>query len=87
VIEPDLLIVCTTCGAVTTRFYLDDHKRWHEEHHHRRAPDETLRLPPIGDTVRRRPPVPGVRDLKGAELLRALADELEADADVDGDDL
>jgi hypothetical protein len=51
------------------------------------ATAQTMRLPPIGDTVRRRPPVPGVRELKGAELLRALADELDADDDVDGDDL
>lgn len=39
----------------------------------------TLQLPPIGETVRRRPPVPNVRELKGPELLRALADELDRD--------
>jgi hypothetical protein len=53
----------------------------------------TTRLPPIGETVRRRPPVPpAVRELKGPELLRALADELDrdglsiADLDTEGDD-
>jgi hypothetical protein len=39
----------------------------------------TERLPPIGSTVRRRPPVPNVRELQGPELLRALADELDRD--------
>lgn len=51
------------------------------------ALDETLRLPPITDTVRRRPPVPAVRDLAGAELLRALADAIDADDDLDGEEL
>lgn len=87
------LIACTMCGAVTTRFLLNDHHQWHRENGHRpvgvAAPalDETLRLPPIGDTVRRRPPAPGVRELKGAELLRALADELDADDELDGEEL
>jgi hypothetical protein len=58
-------------------------------------PAETMRLPPIGETVRRRPPVPPpavVRELKGAELLRALATELdredleELDREDQGDD-
>jgi hypothetical protein len=49
-----------------------------------RRPDEddapTAKLPPIGETVRRRPPVPpAVRELRGPELLRALADELDRD--------
>jgi hypothetical protein len=43
----------------------------------------TAKLPPITETVRRRPPVPHVRELKGAELLRALAAELE---DLDDDE-
>jgi hypothetical protein len=54
----------------------------------------TQKLPPIGETVRRRPPVPpAVRELKGPELLRALADELDrdglsiADLDTEDDDL
>lgn len=47
----------------------------------------TERLPPIGETVRRRPPVPApVRELKGSALLRALADELDADG-LGGEDL
>jgi hypothetical protein len=48
----------------------------------------TAKLPPITDSVgpRRRPPA-GVRELRGAELLRALADELDSDDDVNGDDL
>jgi hypothetical protein len=59
------------------------------------ADDETRPFPPIGGTVRRRPPVPPpaeVKDLQGAELLRALADEMErqgfdvADLDDDGAD-
>jgi hypothetical protein len=50
----------------------------------------TEKLPPIGETVRRRPPVPpSVRELKGPELLRALADELDRDGlsldDLDDD--
>jgi hypothetical protein len=40
----------------------------------------TVRLPPITDTVRRRPPVPDVRELRGPELLDALADELRREA-------
>lgn len=49
--------------------------------------DETRPLPPIGETVRRRPPVPApVRELKGSALLRALADELDADG-LGGEDL
>lgn len=47
----------------------------HEAPAHDDAP--TVRLPPIGATVRRRPPPPSVRELKGAELLRALAEELD----------
>lgn len=40
---------------------------------------ETMRLPPITETVRRRPPVPAaaVRELRGSALLRALAEQLE----------
>jgi hypothetical protein len=40
----------------------------------------TAKLPPLGVTVRRRPPVPPpavVEELTGPELLRALARELE----------
>jgi hypothetical protein len=36
----------------------------------------TAKLPPIRETVLRRPPA-AVRELKGPELLRALADELD----------
>jgi hypothetical protein len=39
----------------------------------------TERIPPIRDTVRRRPPVPDIRELRGAELLHALGDALERD--------
>lgn len=39
----------------------------------------TAKLPPYRETVLRRPPVPDVRELKGAELLRALASEIERD--------
>jgi hypothetical protein len=42
--------------------------------------DQTRPFPPIGTTVRRRPPVPPaaqIQELTGADLLRALADELE----------
>lgn len=51
-----------------------------------RANDDTVQLPPITDTVRRRPPVPGVRELQGAALLRALAAELDAGTFSDDDD-
>lgn len=46
----------------------------------------TVQFPPIRETVLRRPPPPAVRELRGAELLMALAEEL-AKADRDGDDL
>lgn len=50
----------------------------------------TAKLPPIRETVLRRPPPPEVRELKGPELLRALADqiavELAEDEDQDEDD-
>jgi hypothetical protein len=42
----------------------------------------TAKLPPITDTIRRRPPVPDVRELKGAELLEALAAAIRADEDL-----
>lgn len=42
----------------------------------------TVKFPPIRETVLRRPPPPTVRELKGAELLRALADEMEQDDDL-----
>jgi hypothetical protein len=45
--------------------------------------DRTRPFPPIGATVRRRPPVPpaaDVQELQGVELLRALADAIEADS-------
>jgi hypothetical protein len=45
----------------------------------------TQKFPPISETVLRRPPPPTVRELTGAELLRALADELAAYDDEDGD--
>lgn len=48
--------------------------------------DRTRPFPPIGATVRRRPPVPpAVERLQGAELLRALADAIDADS-VTGDE-
>lgn len=47
----------------------------------------TERMAPIRETVLRRPPPPEVRELKGAELLRALADAIADDPDVDGEDL
>lgn len=50
--------------------------------------DQTRPFPPIGTTVRRRPPVPAaavVQELQGADLLRALADAIEADS-VTGDE-
>lgn len=48
----------------------------------------TQKLPPIRETVLRRPPPPQVRELSGAELLRALAAEIEKDLDpsVTGDE-
>lgn len=48
----------------------------------------TQKLPPIRETVLRRPPPPQVRELKGAELLLALAAELKRDTDpsVTGDE-
>jgi hypothetical protein len=87
VIDPDELTACTGCGAVTTVYAAGTHRAWHELNGHRfnsaPAPGDdapTTRLPPIGETVRRRPPVPpAVRELKGPELLRALADELDRD--------
>jgi hypothetical protein len=57
------------------------------------AEDSTRPFPPIGGTVRRRPPVPppaDVEQLQGPALLRALADELQRQgfdvADLDDDD-
>lgn len=51
----------------------------------------TQKFPPIGETLRRRPPVPPpaeVRELRGAELLRALAGALEREdlAELDRED-
>lgn len=47
----------------------------------------TAKLPPIGATIRRRPPVPATaRELKGAELLRALADAIDDDEDLADDE-
>jgi hypothetical protein len=45
----------------------------------------TAKLPPIRETVLRRPPA-AVRELKGPELLRALADAMDADG-LDVEDL
>lgn len=46
----------------------------------------TERLPPLRETILRRPPAPDVRELKGAALLRALADAIGDDEDLDDDD-
>lgn len=48
----------------------------------------TMKLPPIGETVRRRPPVPNVRELDPGTpaMLRALADAMDADG-LDVEDL
>jgi len=46
----------------------------------------TAKLPPIRETVLRRPPAPVVRQLERAELLRALAAEIERDLQDDEDD-
>jgi hypothetical protein len=46
----------------------------------------TQKFPPISETTRRRPPAPEVRELRGSELLRALADELDRE-DLDDEDL
>ncbi len=49
----------------------------------------TMRLPPVRDRVGilRRPPAPEVRELRGADLLRALAEQLANEDDEDqGDD-
>lgn len=51
------------------------------------AADETRPMQPIRETVRRRPPAVGIEELKGAALLRALADELERDPELDGEQL
>jgi hypothetical protein len=48
-----------------------------------------MRLPPVRDRVGilRRPPAPEVRELRGADLLRALAEQLANEDDEDqGDD-
>lgn len=45
----------------------------------------TAKLPPVRERIL--PPLPGVRELKGAELLRALADAMDEDPDVDGESL
>lgn len=48
----------------------------------------TAKLPPITDTVRRRPPPPrALSEMKGAELLHAILDAIEADPDTAGEDL
>lgn len=44
----------------------------------------TAKLPPYRETVLRRPPAAEVRELKGRELLLALAAELADDQDADG---
>jgi hypothetical protein len=46
----------------------------------------TAKLPPIRDTVLRRPPPPAVRELTGRELLLALAEELRGDLDDEDDE-
>jgi hypothetical protein len=46
----------------------------------------TQRMAPIRDTVLRRPPAVEVRELRGPELLRALADELDREG-LDGEQL
>lgn len=53
------------------------------DHGRRDDDDPTQKFPPIRDTVHlRRPPVPQVRELGRAELLRALALEIQADGDL-----
>lgn len=58
---------------------LDRDRTWH--HLYPPADDAaTTRMPPVGATVRRRPPVPPpavVHELQGADLLRAIAEELD----------
>jgi hypothetical protein len=95
----DQLGPCPVCGAAVAvsgplyRRHLDWHTATGTDY--AGALEETMRLPPIGETVRRRPPVPPpaeVRELKGSELLRALARELdredleELDREDQGDD-
>jgi hypothetical protein len=46
----------------------------------------TVQFPPIRETVLRRPPPPAVRELRGSELLLALAEEL-GKAERAGEDL
>jgi hypothetical protein len=84
-------------GPFVTR---DECRAWRDAHLHLRAigllelypaagtsaMDETRPFPPIGQTIRRRPPVPGIRELRGSELLRVLADELDRDG-LGGEDL
>lgn len=68
---------CPTCGAGAT---LTPDGSWIADQVLFDAYDvepKTVRMPAIGKTVRRRPPVPNVRELRGSELLRALADELD----------
>lgn len=91
----DQLGPCPVCGAavaVTGPLYRQ-HIAWHQLNDSMPADDEspTQKFPPIRETVLRRPPVPPpaeVRDLRGAELLRALARELDREdlAELDRED-
>lgn len=90
---------CPVCGAavaVTGPLYRQ-HIAWHEatgtgsgpQPNPAHAGDDapTQKFPPIRETVFRRPPPPAVRELRGAELLRALADELAREGeDLDDDE-
>jgi hypothetical protein len=69
---------CPTCGGLGV---IPDAAELPTDAALRAAADDapTAKLPPIGETIRRRPPVPDVRELRGPALLRALADELDRD--------
>lgn len=82
---------CPVCRAVLTFTHTQDHLDWHiatgTMHgwslagalyaiQQDAADPPTEKLPPIRETVLRRPPPPTVRELRGSELLSALAEEI-----------
>lgn len=96
----DQLGPCPVCGAAVavTGPLFRKHMDFHEALGHvdffeqrlRGQGDETptAKLPPIGDTIRRRPPVPTsapILELSGAELIRGLMAELEHELQAEGD--
>lgn len=92
---PVPLITCPICAAAVAATEKDRHIAWHVSSGTKGTspavagpgrPDDdapTAKFPPISETVLRRPPPVPVRELRGPELLRALAEEIERDLEAD----